>query len=63
MGSLFSGCYPTVHTEKNPRLCKEDHGISTVIAKHVIHTCAVLHGSGDPGEAVQGLIKPCANNA
>lgn len=37
-----------VRSEKNPRMCGAEHGISTVIAEHVIHTSAVLQGWSDP---------------
>lgn len=45
---MLAGWYPAVRSEKNPRMCRAEHGISTVIADHVIRTYAVLQGWSDP---------------
>lgn len=33
---MLAGWYPTVRSEKNPRTCGAEHGISSVTAEHMI---------------------------
>lgn len=60
---MLAGWYPTVHSEKNPRTCGAEHGLSSVAPEHMISHLGSAAGMQGSGVALQGLVKLCGNSA
>lgn len=63
MGQMLAGWYLTVHSEKSPRMCGAEHGISSVTAERMISHLGSAAGMQGSGVALQGVVKPCGNSA